>query len=199
MTVSLQRLDPVGADRADLVDFMTRNVFPFHVRPRLTVEDVESAVREGAYQDEDNASFWLQHADLGRIGFVRLEELTDGAPLFDLRLDGPFRRRGLGAEALRATTDLVFRSMPDVDRFEGQTREDNIPMRRTFLRCGWVKEAHYRRGWPVEGGAPVASVAYGILRDDWATGTTTTFVWDDMADARRRDDGGADAVSVDNA
>lgn len=181
MAISLHRLDPVGADRAALVDFMTRNVFPFHVRARLTVEDVERAISQGVYRSNDNDSYWIEHTDLGRIGFLRLEDLTDTGPLLDLRLDGPFRGRGLGAQALREATDLVFGTMPDVNRFEGQTREDNIAMRKTFLRCGWVKEAHYREGWPVDGAAPVASVAYGILRRDWRTGTTTTVVWEDLA------------------
>lgn len=39
-------------------------------------------------------------------------------------------------------------------------------MLRTFSKAGWVKEAHCRRGWPVEGVEPVASVAYAILRQD---------------------------------
>ena len=180
MTVSLTRLDPTGADRGALVDFMTRNVFPFHVRPRLTAADVEKAIDEGAYRDDDHDTFWVEDAEHGRIGTLRLEDLTDPTPLFDLRLDGPFRGRGLGGAVLRAATDLVFGTMPHVHRFEGQTREDNVAMRRTFLRCGWLKEAHYREGWPVEGGEPVASVAYGSLRRDWATGTTTTFVWEDL-------------------
>lgn len=72
--------------------------------------------------------------------------------------------------------------MPDVNRFEGQTREDNTAMRKTFLRCGWLKEAHYREGWPVDGGKPVASVAYSIIRHDWETGQTTTFMWEDSID-----------------
>ncbi len=38
--------------------------------------------------------------------------------------------------------------MSDVNRSEGQTREDNTAMRKTFLRCGWLKEAHYREDWP---------------------------------------------------
>ncbi len=179
MTVSFQRLDPVGADRTALVGFMTRNVFPFHVRSRLTVQDVEEQIADGAYRDEDNDTFWVEHTGLGRIGVLRLEDLTDPTPLFDLRLDGPFRGRGLGVEVLRAATALVFGTM-DVHRFEGQTREDNVAMRTTFLRCGWLKEAHYREGWPVEGGAPVASVAYAVLRRDWESGTTTTFVWEDL-------------------
>lgn len=71
--------------------------------------------------------------------------------------------------------------MPPVNRFEGQTREDNIAMRKIFLRCGFLKEAHYREAWPVLAGAALASVAYAILRRDWETGTTTGFTWEDLA------------------
>ena len=52
-------------------------------------------------------------------------------------------------------------------------------MRRAFRRAGWVKEAHYREGWPVAGGQPLASVAYAILRSDVQSGTTTPVPWDD--------------------
>lgn len=182
MTIAFTQLDPTGEDRVALVDFMTRNEFPFHGRPRPTAADIEAAISEGAYRDQDNDSFWIDHSELGRIGFFRLEDLSDDAPLFDLRLDTPLRGRGLGVQILRAATNHVFSTMPDVNRFEGQTREDNTAMRKTFLRCGWLKEAHYREGWPVDGGAPVASVAYSIIRRDWETGQTTTFVWEDLTD-----------------
>lgn len=180
MPITFVRLDPTGHDRQALVNFMTHHEFPFHGRPRPAATDVEAAITAGAYRDEDNDSFWVEHSELGRVGFLRLEDLSDGAPLFDLRLDGSARGRGLGTEILRAATDHVFTTMPNVVRFEGQTREDNIAMRRTFVRCGWLKEAHYRDGWPVDGSAPVASVAYSILRRDWESGHTTTFVWDDL-------------------
>lgn len=180
MSITFSRLDPTGVDHDALVDFMTRNEFPFHVRSHPRAEDIEALISKGAYRDEDNDSFWIDHGELGRLGFLRLEDLSDEDPLFDLRLDAPFRGRGLGVQVLRAVADHVFRTMPSVHRFEGQTREDNIAMRRTFLRCGWVKEAHYREGWPVDGGAPLASVAYSILRRDWESGLTTTFVWEDL-------------------
>jgi RimJ/RimL family protein N-acetyltransferase len=178
--ISLTRLDPTGADREQLLEFMTTNEFPFHVVPRPTRAQVEEWIGEGAYRDEDNDSFWVDHDELGRIGFLRLEDLSDPDPVFDLRLGERFRGRGLGVEALRAVTAHVYTTMPERNRFEGQTREDNIAMRRVFLRCGFVKEAHYREGWPVDGGPPVASVAYGILRRDWETGTVTPFVWEDL-------------------
>jgi RimJ/RimL family protein N-acetyltransferase len=179
MTVSLVPLDVRGADRAALVELLTANHFPFHVVARPTRELVEGAIDAGRYDDEDHAASWVDVAGHGRVGLVVLEDLTDHAPLFDLRLAEPFRGRGLAVPVLSALTDHVFRTYPQVDRFEGQTREDNHAMRRTFGRCGFVKEAHYRDGWPVEGGAPVASVAYAVLRRDWASGTTTPVPWDD--------------------
>lgn len=177
--VTLVRLDPTGADRADLIAFLTSEEFPFHVRRTIARADAEAAVDAGAYRDGEHDTYWLEHAELGRVGIVRLEDLEDPVPLFDLRIAGRFRDRGLGVPALRATTDHVFTTLPAVTRFEGQTREDNHAMRRVFVRAGWVKEAHYREGWPVEGGRPVASVGYGVLRRDWETGTTTPVPWDD--------------------
>ncbi|GAA1185360.1 hypothetical protein GCM10009584_29240 [Ornithinimicrobium humiphilum] len=179
--ITLTRLDPTGADRAELVAFFTGNTFPFHMTPRPTREQVEEWIAEGAFRDEDNDSFWVDSAEHGRLGFVRFEDLTDPDPVFDLRLAEGVRGRGLGEPVLRAVTAHVFTTMPEVNRFEGQTREDNVAMRRVFLRCGFLKEAHYREGWPVEDGRRLASVAYAILRRDWETGTVTPFVWEDLA------------------
>lgn len=119
MAITLARLNPTGNDRQDLVNFMTSNTLPFHGRPHPTATDIETAIAEGAYRDEDNDSFWVDHSDLSRVGFFRLGDLSDRAPLFDLRLDSAIRGRGLGAEALRAATSHVFTTMPDVTRFEG--------------------------------------------------------------------------------
>ena len=74
----------------------------------------------------------------------------------------------------------MFETYPGLRRFEGQTREDNVAMRTVFVRSGWAKEAHYRQAWPVEGSEPKASIAYGILRRDWQTGTVTPVDWDDL-------------------
>ncbi|OIH92972.1 MULTISPECIES: GNAT family N-acetyltransferase [unclassified Curtobacterium] len=177
--VRLTRLDPTGPDRDALVDFLSSEEFPFHVRRRIGRADAVAAVDAGAYRDDEHDTFWLDHDEHGRLGIVRLEDLEDPVPLFDLRIAGAHRGRGLGTPALRAVTDHVFRTMPEVTRFEGQTREDNTAMRRVFVRAGWVKEAHYREGWPVEGGTAVASVGYGVLRRDWESGETTPVPWDD--------------------
>lgn len=173
----LEPIDPAGADRRALVAFLTGNAFPFHLNGRPTAEEIERRIDEGAYRNEAQRSFWLVDGEEGRVGFVRLEDLGDPVPLFDLRLGEAYRGRGFGTRALRAVTSHVFGTMPAVNRFEGQTREDNVGMRRVFLRCGWLMEGYYREAWPVEAGAPLASIAYGILRRDWERGETTPIDW----------------------
>jgi len=124
-------------------------------------------------------TLWIVSDDR-RLGVLRLDDISDNAPLFDIRLAEEVRGRGIGQAALRVATQLVFTDYPKVERFEGQTREDNIAMRRVFERNGWTKEAHYRRAWPVPGGAPVASIAYAILRREWQTGDRVPLVWNDL-------------------
>ena len=167
-------------DHAALVQFMMSNEFPFHVNVRPSRDELERRISDGAFGGPDHASFWVNSESEGCIGLVILEDLLDDAPLFDLRLSSSARGRGLGVPILRALTSEVFVRWPNVNRFEGQTREDNVAMRKTFLRSGFIKEAHYREGWPVTGGHPLASVAYAILRRDWETGETTNFVWGDL-------------------
>lgn len=103
--------------------------------------------------------------------------MNEDAPLFDVRLSEAVRGQGLGVECLKAIADFAFSTMPEISRLEGQTREDNVPMRRVFESARWVQEAYYREAWPVEGGDPVASVAYAILRRDWEHGTVTPLNW----------------------
>lgn len=65
MSIKFTSIDPGGHDHDALVDFMVRNEFPFHGRPRLTRENVETSIGQGAYQDENNESFWIDHSTLG--------------------------------------------------------------------------------------------------------------------------------------
>lgn len=183
MCVRLIPVEDRGRDREALADFLSTYEWPFHVTPRLSRADVDRRIEDGDYSDDNHAAYWVESARDGRIGIVVLADLTEDSPVFDMRLAAPYRGRGLGLRTLRALTSHVFATMPEVNRFEGQTREDNIPMRRTFLRAGFVKEAHYREAWPVQKGRPMASVAYAILRHDWQTGTTTPLLWEDMPPA----------------
>ena len=166
MSITLTRLDPTGADRSALIDFLVSNTWPFPSGSRRTMNEVALAVDGGAYRNEDNDTYWVDHSEAGTIGIIRFEDLTS-SPLFDLRLAESARGHGYGLHALNEATRHVFSTMPTVHRFEGTTREDNIAMRKTFIAAGWVKEAHYRQGWPVSEGFALDSVGYAVLRSDW--------------------------------
>ena len=167
-------------DKEELIGFLTSNRFPFHVHPDPQISDIRSKIQNGYFWNEDTQGYWVVK-NAQRVGMVALEDLQeDDSPLFDLRLEEKQRGKGLGVEVLRALCDMVFESMPNTLRFEGQTREDNIAMRKTFLRAGFLKEAHYRMGWPTNDGGHVASIAYSILRQDWENGTVTKFKWEDL-------------------
>lgn len=170
-----------AADADDLRAFLTSNAFPFHVRSAPTPADVDARIADGDFSGPEHEALWVDVEGHGRVGLVVLDDLEDPGVLFDLRLAEAARGRGLGVPVVRALTSHVFRSYPHVTRFEAQTRDDNRAMRRVLVRAGFVKEAHYRDGWPVEGGEPRASVGYAVLRRDHESGTTTPIPDDDEA------------------
>lgn len=171
---------PVERPRDDtaFVEFLSSNGFPFHVQPRPSAEEARNRLTSGIVDGPGAFGCWVL-ADGEAVGIVTLEDLEDDTALIDLRLAEGARGRGIGTAALPAIVAEVFGRFPSVRKLEGQTREDNVTMRRAFRRAGWVKEAHYREGWPVTGGDPLASVAYAILRSDVQSGTTTPVPWDD--------------------
>jgi RimJ/RimL family protein N-acetyltransferase len=173
----------VATDAEALADFLLAEPWPFHAGSGLTREVVLRRVAEGFYTGTDNRTFWIHGDDGGRIGYLRVFDLggadDPGAPLFDIRVAAVHRGRGAAREAVRWLVGMIFTSYPAKSRIEATTREDNIAMRRVLRRCGFVKEAHYRRAWRVDGASALDALGYGILRSDWEEGITTPVRWDD--------------------
>ena len=177
MSITITPIDLRGSDRGEFTRFMTRNSFPFHQNANPTDAQVDATIDAGGYRRR--SPLWIDEREHGRVGIAVLDDLADTTLTFDLRLGTRYRALGLGLPVLRALASLVFTDYPKANRFEGQTREDNVAMRKTFLRSGFVKESHRRDAWPVAGGEPLASVGYAILRRDWASGATTALDWDE--------------------
>lgn len=154
-----------------LADFLTGNEWPFHAGPPV---DRETALRRAA--EDDGQRHWIV-LDGERVGSVRLFDLEDDTTLFDLRLAATHRGRGIGRHAVGWLTGHLFTEFAHVNRVEATTRVDNVAMRRALLGSGYVKEAHYRDGWPGAGSVHDA-VGYAILRRDWLSGTVTPVPWD---------------------
>ena len=177
-SITLTPVEIAGSDHGEFTRFMTRNSFPFHHNANPSDEQVHATIDAGGYRRR--APFWVDETEHGRIGIAVLDAIGGASPTFDLRLGTRYRGLGLGVPVLRQLTTLVFGGYPKATRFEGQTREDHLAMRRTFERAGFVKEAHVRDGWPMPDSQPLASVGYAILRRDWATRTTTPVDFDDL-------------------
>ncbi|RSS54605.1 GNAT family N-acetyltransferase [Streptomyces sp. WAC06614] len=168
----------VRAEGEALVDFLSGDTWPFHGSRTVDPEQVRRGLADGVYEGEESRTFWVLVGD-DVVGLVRLMDLGDPTPVLDLRIRTPWRGRGIGRQALEWATRYLFEEFPRVRRIEGTTRQDNVAMRRTFLRCGYVKEAHYRQGWPGADGTVHDAVGYAVLRGDREAGTVTAVPWDD--------------------
>jgi RimJ/RimL family protein N-acetyltransferase len=177
------------ADREVLATWLSSEGWAFHSNPKLEHEQVLKLVDDGDYFDgSNNASFWIM-LEAERVGLIRLfdlEDIGDGEPMFDLRIRGAFRGRGLGTQAVQWLTDHLFSNHDILERISGTTRVDNLAMRGAFRRCGYVKEAHYRRSWPSDDGQNFDTVGYGILREDWVRKKITPVDWQDEPESGSR-------------
>jgi RimJ/RimL family protein N-acetyltransferase len=177
------------AEREVLATWLSGERWEFHSNPELEHERVLRWIDDGNFFDGlNNASFWIM-LEAERVGLIRLfdlEDIGDGEPLFDLRIRTAFRRRGLGTQAVQWLTDHLFSNHEILERISGTTRVDNLAMRGTFRRCGYVKEAHHRRSWPSADGQIFDTVGYGILREDWASKTVTPVNWHDEPEGHSR-------------
>jgi len=168
-----------------LYDFLNSDVWTFHSggSNQLTKESVEKSISKGYYDGTDNKTFWIINPEEQIIGYLKIEDLEDLYPMFDLKVSSKYRGQGVGEKALRWLTDYIFNNYSEVHRVEGCTRQDNIGMRKVFKKCGYIKEGHTRKAWPPKDGTNYKeyydSIRYGILRNDWEDGTTTLFNWSD--------------------
>lgn len=167
-------------EQEQLIEFMTTNSWPFHGIEHPVRELIEKTIEEGGYKSDQVRTFWIENDEGQQVGVVKIFDLQDDIPLFDLRIADPYRGKGYGPKALKLIADFVF-SLPEKKiRLEGNTRHDNFAMRKAFERTGFVKEAHIRQTWfsPREN-RYYDAVTYGMTREDWEAGITTPVHWDD--------------------
>ena len=183
MAIHFVDMDLDGRDVEDVIDFMIRNRFPYDRVVNPTEDQARAAVQASLAAGDDRRSFWIEDDELGRVGMAQIQDLNRAGgrgPNLDIRLDGARRGKGLGVKALRAFVPFIFNAYPDLDRMEGRTREDNAAIRQVLAQCGFVKEAHLREAWPVDGEDSRAEVIYGLLRRDWESNTLTPVIFNDI-------------------
>ncbi|TWP52112.1 GNAT family N-acetyltransferase [Lentzea tibetensis] len=165
----MERFTPDQAE--ELADFLTSSDWPFHSR----VPDRSTVLRQvadGHWDGPSAQTFWIE-----RRGVVRLFDLDDGSPLFDLRIAAAERGRGLGSRAVGWLTGYLFETLP-ANRVEATTRADNHAMRAVLAKHRYVLEARYRQTWPDRAGVLHDGVGYAVLRQDWDSGSVTPVNWE---------------------
>ncbi len=163
-----------------LIHFLTTNTWPYHGNSHPARELVEKTIEEGGYQSDEVKTFWVENEEEEKVGIVKIYDLRDEIPLFDLRIADEKRGQGYGPRALKLVAEYVFQLPEEKIRLEGHTRQDNFAMRKTFERAGFVKEAQLRQAWfsPKEA-SYYDAVTYGMTREDFLKGTATPVNWDD--------------------
>ncbi len=168
----------LAIDGPTVIDFLHDELWPFHAGPVVTRAEAVEHFDRATYASDSVETWWLD-LDETVIGLVRLFDLCDDTAMFDVRLRQANRGCGVGTSTVRWLTEHIF-SHRECTRIEATTRADNIAMRRTLLRCGYVKEAHYRASWPAQDGSKIYdAVGYAILEEDWRHGTVTPVEWND--------------------
>lgn len=167
-------------EQEQLIHFMTTNTWPYDGHSHPGRDIIEKAIEEGGYESDEVKTFWVENEEGIKVGIVKIYDLQEDIPLFDLRIADRSRGRGYGPKALRLVAEYVFDLPENKIRLEGHTRQDNLAMRKTFERAGFVKEAHLRKAWfsPKED-SYYDAVTYGMTREDFFEGTTTPVVWED--------------------
>jgi RimJ/RimL family protein N-acetyltransferase len=166
------------ADRDELARFLSAHQWPFHARARLSLAEAAEVVAGWDLDGGSTRAWWLER-DGQVVGLLRVDDLgSSWDPSWDLRIAEAHRGAGIGTATVRWLSGQIFGNWPGVRRIEAQTRCDNRAMRTVLRRCGYVKEAHYRLGWPAQDGVIRDGIGYALLRQDWERGTTTPVDWD---------------------
>ncbi|WP_422122179.1 GNAT family N-acetyltransferase [Planococcus sp. X10-3] len=167
-------------EQEQLIHFMTTNSWPYHGQEHPVRALIQKTIEEGGYQSDQVTTFWVENDEGEQVGLVKIFDLQDDIPLFDLRIADPYRGKGYGPKALKMTADFVFLLAEKKIRLEGHTRHDNFAMRKAFERTGFVKEGHIRQAWfSTKENRYFDAVTYGMTREDWQQGITTPVLWED--------------------
>lgn len=163
-----------------LIEFLTSDTWEFYGTPNLNPERIRANYENHLYTGDDCKTFWVILDQDTKVGMIRIHDLQDGSPLFDIRILSKYKGMGFGTSTVNWFVDYIFNNYPDKERIEGTTRQDNYAMRCVFHKCGFVKEAHYRKGWECESGKLYDAIGYGITKEDWQNGKITPVNWNDF-------------------
>lgn len=163
-----------------LVEFLTSDTWEFYGTPNPKPEAIRANYKKQVYTGDDCKTFWVILNQDTKVGTIRIYDLQDGDPLFDIRILSKYKGMGIGTITVNWLVDYIFNNYSDKERIEANTRQDNYAMRCVFHKCGFVKEAHHRKAWVGQDGKAYNAIGYGITKEDWQSGKITPVDWNDF-------------------
>ncbi len=167
-------------DIDELIEFLTSDTWEFYGTPNPKPERIRESYKNNYYSGDDCKTFWIILDENTKAGILRIYDLEDDTPMFDIRVLSKYKGMGIGTEAVNWLVKYIFSNCSDAERIEANTRQDNYAMRCVFNKCNFVKEAHYRKAWVGNDGKPYDSIGYGITKEDWLNGKPTPLNWNDF-------------------
>lgn len=163
-----------------LIDFLTSDTWEFYGVPHLKPENIKANYENQYYTGGNCRTFWVISDENVKVGNIRIYDLEDGDPLFDIRILSKYKGLGIGTITVNWLVEFIFNNYPDKERIEADTRQDNYAMRCVFHKCGFAKEAHHRKAWIGQDGIPYDAIGYGITKEDWQNGKISPVNWNDF-------------------
>ncbi|WP_019156304.1 GNAT family N-acetyltransferase [Robertmurraya massiliosenegalensis] len=162
----------------DLVSFMTSNHWIYHSNPHPSIDEIESRFHKGWYST-NKETFWIEK-DSKKIGLLIVHDMDDTILSFDIRIDAKVRGNGYATIAMHWLINYVFNLQDKKIRLEAYTRSDNLAMRKTLHKCGFVKEGYLRDAWENDDGSVADSICYALIRKDWEHKQVTPIKLNDL-------------------
>src|SRR3990167_11229856 len=117
MTLRFEKID-LPAESERLIALLTGETWPFH-SGLPSRESVSKAIATQAFDNPDVQTFWIRDAQAKELGLIKLfdlEDIGDGAPLFDLRIKADARGQAAGKAAVTWLTKYLFAGWPELKR-----------------------------------------------------------------------------------
>ncbi|MDO8569680.1 MAG: GNAT family protein [bacterium] len=157
-------------DLKELHELLTSNRWEFFLDP--VIDERGLKIRDEKYFSSDTNQTLVYRDNheklLGYIHFDKIENTSIDAPSFTVCVDKSMRGKRIGKDLVKKGVTYIFDKYNNIRRIYAQTREDNIPMKKTFESLGFRQEARYKKEWEIRAtGEYVDTLGYAILREEF--------------------------------
>ncbi len=156
-------------DLLKIHNLLLSNTWEFFTKPTLSKSDLISR-NEYYFSSISNETIVLVDDEEDVKGFIRffdIENVEDASTLFDVYVDLGYRGKGFGTLLVIEGIKYIYEKYKNIRRIEATTRFDNLTMQKVLEKCGFRKEAQYRKAWKIDSESFVDTFGYGLLREEF--------------------------------